>query len=256
MALVARGAQSPHTAPTKMMLLAMQPASCLPSACFCEAVRASPVAQPVNTGTSLAFLAAAVIVTGARRRAVRVSPRENLMLTAPVYTLLYCVSLVVIGFGSMFYHASLTFAGQTADVAGMYLLATFLVLYNAGRLRPITPLRTAVLYVGINGALITLLVVAPALRRYVFGAMILCAIVLEFRVRAVSTRRVDSRLFAAALMGLAVGFAFWILDITHVVCRPTSMFQGHGVWHICGAIATVLMYLYYVSEEPGLSVRQ
>lgn len=234
-----------------MMLFSMRPATCMPTACFCEAVRASPVAQPVNTGSSLAFLAAAAVVIGARRRAARGSSPGNIMLNAPVYTLLYSTSLAAIGLGSAFYHASLTFAGQTADVAGMYLLATFLLLYNAGRLRTMSPRRTAALYVGINGALITLLIVAPALRRYAFGAMIVCAIALELRVLAATTGRANARLFAAALVAIAVGFAFWILDITHVICRPTSMFQGHAVWHICGAIAAVLVYLYYVSEAPG-----
>lgn len=223
----------------------------MPTACFCEAVRASPVAQPVNTVSSLAFLAAAAVVIGARRRAVRGNSRENVMLTDPVYTLLYSVSLAAIGVGSAFYHASLTFAGQTADVAGMYLLATFLLLYNAGRLRRMSPRRAAALYVGLNGALITLLIAAPAFRRYAFGTMIVCAIALELRVRAAGTGRANARLFAAALVAIAVGFAFWILDITHVICRPTSMFQGHGVWHISGAISAVLVYLYYVSEEPG-----
>jgi hypothetical protein len=43
--------------------------------------------------------------------------------------------VILIGLGSWFYHASLAFVGQGFDVAGMYLLGTFMVLYGYYLLR-------------------------------------------------------------------------------------------------------------------------
>jgi Ceramidase len=231
-----------------------QPASCLPSLCFCEAIRASPVAQPVNTLTSLAFVVAAAIVLDMRRWTTRQDAPDNLMSSTRVYPRLYALALLAIGVGSAWFHASLTFAGQTADVAGMYLLATFIVLYNWGRVKPMGAPLIATLYVALNFALIALLITHPAYRRYAFAALIACGLALELRVRATTVLRAESRLLVAALAAIAVGFAFWSLDITHRLCRPESIFQGHGVWHICGAISALLLARYYASEAmPGCS---
>ena len=231
-----------------MQFVASQPASCMPAHCFCEAIQAAPVAQPVNTITSLAFVAAAAMVLIAQHRAAEHTAQRNLMLRTPVYPRLYAAAVFAIGVGSAWFHATLTFAGQTADLAGMYLLATFVLLYNAGRLWPMRAPRIALLYVAINGALIALLITRPEFRRYVFAALILCGLALELRARSGGTRRADARLLVAAVAAIAIGFGFWVLDITHRLCRPESVFQGHGVWHVCGAISTFLLFWYYASD--------
>lgn len=175
------------------------------------------------------------------------------MLSAAVYTRLYATALLVIGIGSAYYHAALTFAGQTTDVAGMYLLVTFVLLYNAGRLWPIRAGVMAIGYAGINITMIAVMVAVPSLRRFLFTAVLLAAIALEIRIRMAGGDRSNVRLFVAALASLALGFAFWLLDISHIVCSPASLVQGHAVWHLCGAIAGLLVYLYYLSEGAGVS---
>jgi hypothetical protein len=171
------------------------------------------------------------------------------MRASRVFVWLYALALIAIGVGSAVYHASLSFAGQTADVAGMYLLGTFILLYNAARAWRIAPQRIVVFYVSLNAALITLLVLKPALRRYLFAALILSAIAIELRGRVSSRGRADTRFFVAALATIVFGFALWTLDFTGTLCAPASLMQGHGVWHLSGAVSAVLLFLYYWSEE-------
>ena len=53
--------------------------------------------------------------------------------------------------------------------------------------------------------------------------------------------------YAAA--SCAAAATIWILDRSDVLCMPTSIFQGHALWHLLCALAIFLLYFYYRSEE-------
>jgi hypothetical protein len=144
--------------------------------------------------------------------------------------LLLAGALALVGAGSAFYHASLTFAGQTADVFGMYLVGTVVLLSAVRRRWPLTAGRAAALYLGVNGILLALLVTQPLLRRWLFAAVLGAGVALGLGPHR--TRDLDR-----ALIALAVGSLIWALDLTRVFCRPESAFQGHAIWHLLGATA-------------------
>ena len=228
-----------------------RPASCRPDHCFCEAVRDGTIRQPANAWSSLAFVVVAIAVI-ARVRADRAAPAaapHNGMTTGMAWPAVYVVALALTGIGSAFFHASLTFVGQFFDVLGMYLIGTFIVLYNVGRLRPLSGAATVGGYVAVNVVLATLLIEVPELRRYLFAALLITAIVLELTIRARRTILIEARYFWWALTLIAAAFAIWTLDITGVWCDPASLLQGHAVWHVLGAGATWSLYLYYRSER-------
>ncbi|HSG09903.1 MAG TPA: ceramidase domain-containing protein [Longimicrobiales bacterium] len=224
------------------------PATCMPDHCFCEALRPALVRQPTNTMTSFVFMTVAFVVFGLPGVTERPS-RKNLLSTTPVHSSLFASALALIGLGSAFYHASLSFVGQTGDVLGMYLLGTFILLYNFARWRPLSPTRAGAAYVVGNLVLLGLLIGIPELRRYAFAAIIVGALSLEWRIRRERGVSADARLLLAAVGTFAVGFAFWILDLTGAVCAPESLLQGHGLWHLTGAASAALVYAYYRSES-------
>src|SRR5688572_1265269 len=104
-----------------------RPAACMPDRCFCEAVRSQLIRQPANAASGLAFAGVALLVlfAGVPDSSGASLSRLNLFAAHPVYLILYAGAALLIGLGTVFYHASLTFWGQTADVLGMYLIATF-----------------------------------------------------------------------------------------------------------------------------------
>ena len=217
-------------------------ATCLPDHCFCEAIAAGPVAQPSNAWSSLTFVLAGLLIAHWPGLA-GAGGSQSRMNIDPSYRQLYGYALVATGLGSYFYHASLTFAGQVADMTGMYLTITFALLYclsGASRFATLTA------YVLGNACLMWFQVNFPDLRRYVFGMLVLSVLWLENRRRWVNRKWLWR---GAAALGL--GFVFWVLDITRSVCAPASTVQGHAVWHSLGALAGWFLFRYYWSENGG-----
>lgn len=214
-----------------------RPASCMPDACFCEAIREGWVRQPANTASSLAFVAAAVLV-------LRVAARGDVgvrRLAAP-----FAIALLVIGSGSAFYHASLSFAGQFVDVFGMYLVATLMIAVNLRRRHSLPGAWLVPSYGAANALLALALYALPSIRRPVFASLIVLAVALEaWRPAA----RGGGRRLGAAIALLGAGFALWVLDITRVVCAPDSWLQGHAAWHVLGAAAAWQLWRYYEGLE-------
>lgn len=255
------------------------PATCLPDACFCEAIGGGLIRQPINTWSNLAFVIVGLLIAF-DLKPDRSTRRSNL-ISRPMVRRLFALAIVGIGLGSMVYHASLSFVGQWLDVMSMYLLGVFMVLYAAARLREsvrgpqgrgssalmrrITdrPLRFlaaarlgmthagtvfAVGYITINLALGLLLIVWPEARRYVFGVLIVIALALEAILQRKRLTTARPRWLIAALGVYVVAQIIWTLDLNHIVCDPTSVLQGHAVWHVLTAASAGLMYLYYQSE--------
>jgi hypothetical protein len=163
----------------------------------------------------------------------------------------YGAALILTGAGSAFYHASLTFVGQFFDLMGMYFLASFILVYNLARLQPLEPRVFVVFYLLLNFTLAYLLFEAPMLRRYLFGTLLLAALVLEHRLRRRRSMQINNGFLQIALSLLVVAFATWVLDITRALCRPESWLQGHAAWHLLGAAAAGFLYFYYRSENAG-----
>lgn len=221
------------------------PATCTTTGCFCERVDTSAgVRQPINTWSSLAFVFPGCLALLWPRG---VSAGNSRMSFA--YRALFGVSLVVTGIGSAFYHASISFLGQFADVFGMYMLSVFMFVYAIERLRRWPQQRSLLVYMLVMVVLSAALVLIPDTRRYVFAVVLIAAVPLEYLA---SRRRTDPNRYRFLSMGLAsmaLAYVIWILDNSRVLCDPGSWLQGHALWHLLGAIATYLLYRHYVAEE-------
>lgn len=206
------------------------PATCLESSsgCFCEADQSEIVRQPVNAISSLAFVFVGLLILSSRAKS---------------WMALLGWSSLIVGLGSAFYHMSLSFAGQFADVLGMHMIGALLIVL-AIREMPSWSKRAAWLYVGMVTSTAVILFFLPDTRRYLFAIFLLAGIVCEYALNWRTPGR-DFRLLNLGIGAMAAGFGIWILDQTGMACVPTSLFQGHAFWHILGACAVWLLYRYY-----------
>jgi len=217
-----------------------RPATCLPDDCFCEALRESLIRQPANTWSSFAFaLVAGWIALRLRRR----DRFESAGLPAPE-AWLFVGSLLLVGLGSAFYHASLTFVGQVFDVSGMYLVATFILLHRLGPRWNLPPVWSVLGFVVANAVLMAAQVTTPSLRRVVFAVLLIAALAVEWRLAKAGRAWLAG---GAGLMGLA--FAIWVADRLRLACSPDGLLQGHALWHVLGAVASGCLYLSYAADS-------
>lgn len=198
----------------------------MPDSCFCEAVRAEGIRQPSNSASSLAFVLVAILIVvraGNKRIAV-----------------LFAFTLTFVGIGSAYYHATLTFTAQFFDVLGMYLVATLALILSIDKVRRLSVAMMVGSYVAINAVLSIVLYDAPGLRRWIFGFLLIAIIWAELRDR---TR--EGRYLVRAIVIMTVAFIIWIVDFSRIACAPTSIVQGHAIWHILGAVSAWYLYLHY-----------
>jgi dihydroceramidase len=189
----------------------LAPASCMPR-CFCEAPRAQIPRQLANTWSNLGFVFVGGLVLGAGRDA------------------LFGWVIVFLGPASMALHATLTLGGQWIDVMSMLFLPTLLIVRNRR-----APAWTWFLANGVLGALVA---AWPASRRWVFAALIAMLLASELRLRRPRRRLA----LAGGLFALA--FLAWTVDETGAWCAPTSLLQGHALWHLASAAAAGALYLH------------
>ncbi|GJQ52691.1 MAG: hypothetical protein HKUEN02_15380 [Anaerolineaceae bacterium] len=223
-----------------------RPATCLPRGCFCELPdHNSPIRQRANTLSSLGYIFSGTLAIALSKNARRFSRGHAVIFGA---------SSLVIGIGSAFYHASLTFTGQFFDVLGMFMLATFMLVYACERIWDLRFVTTMGLYLILVLFLSVLQISLPDTRRFMFAVVLGIALLFETYYRKQKTPIVAANKLRLGIILLAVAYAIWSLDHARIVCFETSLAQGHAAWHLLGAASVGLLYQYYASEPDRKSV--
>ena len=190
------------------------------------------IRQPADTWSNLAYVAVGLWIWWAGRRT-----KDSRFATG------YGALVALLGLASFFFHASLTWAGETLDVLGMYLVVGYLALHGLrlrGRLPgPFGP------WLGALAAVSTATLVSDgghSLRRPLFGGLALGLLVVELLP---SPRPRDRRRLLGALALFLAAYGIWTLDQLKIVWSPESWLQGHAVWHLLCAASLGMLFVYH-----------
>ncbi len=214
-------------------------ATCTQTQCFCEQAAGFFPGQVMNSISSFSFI---ILGVAAQLLAKPAPGTRERSLTG-----FFAATMVFIGASSFFYHSTLSFVGQFLDIVSMYAFGLLLfvgALYRSGHLRA----RPAVIGFIVASVLLGVLqYFYPDARRILFVVVLLPGIILEL-TRFVTGYRLWSRkmwAIGAGLILMVLAYVTWILDQTAAFCAPSSLIQGHAIWHTLGAIAAFLVVVHY-----------
>lgn len=218
---------------------------------FCETARGGWVRQPANTVSNLGFVVAGLAI------AWRARLPQNLGDALPRFcglaTGLACL-VVVLGPASAAMHATQSSLGGLLDLTSMYLVASFAAAYAVTRWRrrgsAFFWTTFAVLVAGCEliGQWDAEIPVVNFAGNVAFAALLLLAVVLETLLWRRGGSRTRLRYGAASLASMVIAFTIWNLS-QHGWCDPDSLIQGHGAWHLLGALSAYLLFRMYASER-------
>ncbi|NUP09562.1 MAG: hypothetical protein HOW73_26250 [Polyangiaceae bacterium] len=200
---------------------------------FCEERLPGLVAEPANTWSSLGYVIVGVWLF-AKRGAAR---RWPLAIVA--------TAEIGIGLGSMALHGTGTFAGEVLDLTGMFLLSGCIFALGLGRLLNFDDRRILRVWIAAVALPLLALAVIPPSGIASFATILIAGIACELLLRQ-RGRSPSFALFGQALAILAVAFAFWVGDITKLVCSPQNhILGGHAVWHLLNAVSIKRLFDFY-----------
>jgi hypothetical protein len=159
-----------------------------------------------------------------------------------------------LGFGSGFFHASLTRLGQRIDVASMYAPLMALIAINlAGWLPRIKPPWKENSFPTWPILTLVVLIASYLLYRYkwsmssvkVLSTLILSMTILSVLEELVRRRRKTFTWLIFAVATLVSARACWELDVAKKFSAPDSCLQGHAIWHFLTALSLGGLYFYY-----------
>jgi len=222
---------------------------------FCEAGHPGLVKQPVNTWSNLGFIAAGLTIGWSQAHG-RYAGFVNPMTSGKFFSTFYACLAVLLGPGSMAMHATTTRVGGFLDMLSMYMIASFIFAYALSRLLNLRELGFTLSFftgLGIQLYVHTLPYDVPFvgfIGSFAFGVFLILSSVIEFINIGYRKLSNEMRWGVASILVMCLAFFIWNLSLSDSPwCDPSSLIQGHGIWHLLNALAIYCLYRYYVSEH-------
>lgn len=221
---------------------------------FCEASRPGYIKQPANTFSNIGFIVAGLVI-GWQLSSGRFLQNQNSFTRTFFYGTFFSSLAVLLGPGSMALHATTAKVGGFFDMLSMYLIASFVLAYAMQRYFSWQPLQFTMVFA------ITLAICLWAnfqdyeiifgfFGNTAFAFFVTLTIMFEGLNMYARKLRMNKTWGYASLLSLLTAFVIWNLSRTDApFCDPSSLVQGHGIWHLLCAFSVYSLFRMYVSEQ-------
>ncbi|SFC75833.1 ceramidase domain-containing protein [Spirosoma endophyticum] len=207
--------------------------------------------QPINTYSNLAYFFFGVLLLQIAwdDHTQQGKPGLNRLENFPMLSALLGGCFVYLGFGSAFFHASLTYLGQRVDMNATYSIMLTLVgmaLYHLGHRLRWTPAQKTIWVLALLvliGVFLPIALLVPSSR--LVPALILGLNVLML-INYIQFRKERSFWLILLSFGLIVlAIKIRTLDVQKVGCDPHSFLQGHALWHVLTGLSSFCSYAFF-----------
>jgi hypothetical protein len=230
--------------------------------CYCESAGKGMIKQPVSTWSALAFCLVGLAIlahVGWLRDHPAPPRRENTMTMGTHYPTVYGFALLLMGPGSMAFHATMKYWGGRIDLISLFFFTCFVLAYNFTK-----GLQKATGYSGtVREVLFWVFYVVLLTLFSVLVCVFNCVGTTIFILSGVGTGIVElifclwiiernTFYFWASGRLFALAFIFWMFSKGKVIpCNPDSVFQWHALWHVVAALFIGWVYLHLRTERTG-----
>ncbi|MEK0442926.1 MAG: hypothetical protein RL403_1904 [Bacteroidota bacterium] len=207
--------------------------------------------QPINTHSNLIYFFYGMVVfqLGWKDWKAFTNREANTVRKFPYLSLLLAANFIYLSLGSAFFHSSLTWIGQRIDMNATYGLTLSLICIGWVQVLVKKELASQ-MQLGLVGVLLlliasflplALLISSSILLPSLFFILLLLGMINYFQYPA---QRIPV-LGVLSFVLLAVAIQIRSLDVAKVNCDPTSIWQGHALWHLLTATSSLSMYFYF-----------
>ena len=210
--------------------------------------------QSINTYSNLAyfFLGMIVVLISFYDKKDK-TENKNLVQQFPFISCFFGVCLIYLSIGSAFFHASLTWIGQRIDMNATYSICIVLIGISYYRLliKENASNQFKRIFVGCLFLIILLFILIHLLISSLYLLpflilLIICGTVLNY----LQNKPNFNISFAILSLLLMIGaFILRTMDVQKIACDPTSVYQGHALWHFFTGMSAFLLYWFYRSER-------
>jgi hypothetical protein len=226
---------------------------------FCEAPHQGLIIQPVNTWSNIGFMIVGLLIAWQQYQK-KFSEHNNAFSRSPFYGTFYATLSVLLGPGSMAMHATTTHVGGFFDLLSMYMIASFLVTYAFKRLFYWRVQSFSIAFILLLSFCIYCHFqdIKPPMvghfGSFIFGCLLILTGVIEVPMLWRKDRSIKAWYGIGAILTMFLAFFIWNMSLSGGPwCDPSSLVQGHGIWHLLNAASIYLLFRYYVSEnEPTI----
>ena len=204
----------------------------------CETIGSGFLAQPINALSSLAF---SVIGVAMIWWATRVDGSERIV------RIVFGVLMVLTGVGSVMFHGPQGPGSQFGHDVTFLVTIWFVAVINVAATYRWKPVAGWITFVVGSLILSVALTLSPGVTNVLMVATVLALVASDIALHRKG--RIRSAWYVASLLAIASAGVMFLLGRTGApLCDPDSLFQGHGLWHLLGALA---LGAYFVATSDS-----
>ena len=223
--------------------------------CYCETLHDGLIKQPANTWSNLAFVIVGLALLGVVGKFNQSSGATNAMLGHGWIPILFGCIIILMGPGSMYFHASMVDWAGFLDSISMFLLLFFMIGYNIlqfTRGKHFIWLSWLIALSAVTGGLLLVISFSEA-AAYIFMGFAIATGLFDLFLHIFGSMKRSWVWYGIFLGVFGLAIFIWVASGSDgFMCSRDAVFlQGHVWWHTLSAVAMIFLFLYLRDEQGG-----